>query len=131
MVLTQEWYVMNLSKQLLVSYFAPISETIQVRRIIHIECGWRIKDEFKCDVFLKTSMRWSASIMRLARTYIHLLSAKTVYSLEVLPRVMENKNTWSERPREFHAVNVIWDITVGWVTGGCSSFHKSLHQIVA
>ena len=59
-----------------------------------------------CDILLWTPTHRHASISQSARTYIS--SMNTGCSLKDLPSVIDDRDRWWERVREFGAVSVTW-----------------------
>ena len=95
-------------KQYLYALLPPITKIIQVRRTRHDRHCWRSKDELKSDILLWIPSHGRAKAGRPARTYIQQLSVDTGYSLEDLPRTMDDRDGWRERVREIRASSVTW-----------------------
>ena len=79
-------------EQHLYGHLLPITKPIQVRRAIHAGHYSRSKGELISEVFLLSPTKKCASIVRVARTYLHQLSADTGCSLKDLPGTMEDRD---------------------------------------
>ena len=91
------WAVLNKSiKQQLYGYLPPITKTIKVRWIRHVEHCWRSKDELISNILLWTPSHRQAKAGRPARNYIKQLCADTGCSLSDLPGVMDDRDGWWE-----------------------------------
>ena len=88
----------------IVSY-KEIHSTIQIKQTIHAEHWWRKKDELISDLLKWIPTYRCTSVSRPSRTSIHQLCANTERCLEDLPRVIDDKEGWQERPL---AISAIW-----------------------
>ena len=108
------WAVLNKSwkqhstEQQLYGHLLPIMKTIQVRQTRHVGHSWRSKDELLSDVLVWTPSHGWAKVGQLARTYTQQLCADTGCSLEDLPGVMDDRDSWWERVREICASSTTW-----------------------
>ena len=91
------------TKLQLYGYPPTITKTIKFRRTRHAGYCWRNKDRVIIDILLWTLSHGRAKAGRPARTYIQRLCTDTVYSLEDLPRAMDDRDGWRERVREIHS----------------------------
>ena len=88
------------TKQQPYGHLHPITKTIKVRRSRHVGHCWEFRDELKSDVLLWTHSHGRAKAGRPARTYIQQLSEDTWYSLEDMPKGMNNREEGRERVRD-------------------------------
>ena len=89
------------TKHQLYDHLSPITKTIQVRRARHTGHCWRSRDELISDVLLWTLTYGRAKAGRPAGTYIQQLCEDTGCSLEDLPEVMNDREKWRERVKDF------------------------------
>ena len=101
-ILNKSWR-QHPTKQQLYCHLPPVAKAIKVRRTRHAVHCWRSKDKHINDILLWTSSHGRAKAGQPARTYIQQLCANTRYSLEDLPRVMDDRNGCQERVKEIHA----------------------------
>ena len=106
-ILSNSWR-QHPTKQQLYGHLPPITKAIQVRQTRHAGHDWRSRDELISDILLWTASHGPAKAGRPARTYIQQLCADTGFSLEDLPRAMDDRDGWRERAREIHAGGVTW-----------------------
>ena len=64
---------------------------------------WGGIDKLISNIFSWTLIHGRPGIGQPARTYVHQLCADIGYSLEDLPKAMDDKNRWQEKVRELHA----------------------------
>ena len=108
-VFNKSWKQQPTKQQLYRPLFFIISQTIQVKRTKHTGHCWRNKSEPMSGFLLWTLTHERTSDGRLARTYIHQLSADTRCSLEDLPGAMRERER--EREREKYVVYHRWSLT--------------------
>ena len=99
-VLKESWK-QQITKQQLYSNQPPISKTIQIRRIRHAGHRQKRKDEFLSDFLLWTPSHGRARVRRPARTYLQQLCTDTRYSLDDQQEVIDERDEWREREREW------------------------------
>ena len=96
------------TKQQLYGHLPPITKTIKIRRTRHEEHCWRSRDVLISDVLLWTPSHGRAKAGLPTRIYIQQLCADTEYSLEDLPKAMDNREVWRERVRDIRADSAGW-----------------------
>ena len=101
-ILNKSWR-QHPTKQQLYGHQPPITKTIKVRRIRHVEHCWRSRDELISDVLLWTPPNGRTKTGRLARTNIQQLCEDTGCSPENLPEAMNDREEWRERVRDIYA----------------------------
>ena len=101
-ILNKSWR-QHPTKHQLYSHLPPIPKTIQVRRTRHAGHCWRSRDELISDVLILTPTYGRAKAGRPARTYIQQLCEDTRCSPEDRPDVMNAREKWRERVRDFRA----------------------------
>ena len=105
-VILNKLWKQHFTKQHLYDHLPPITKTIQVRQTKRAGHCWRSKDKLISDILLWIPSHGQAKAGRSARSYIQQLCADTGYSLEELPRAMDDRDRWQERVREIHACSV-------------------------
>ena len=106
-ILNKSWR-QHLTKQQLYGHLPPITKTIKIRWTRHAGHCWRSRDELISDVLQWTPSHVQAKARCPARTYIQQPSTDTGCSLEDLLEVMDDREGWRERVREFHADGATW-----------------------
>ena len=106
-ILNKSWR-QHPTRHQLYGHLPPITKTIQVRWTRHAGHCWRIKDELRSDVLLRTPTHGQAKAGWPARTYIQQLWEDTGCNPEDLPEAMNNREKWRERVRDIRAGSTTW-----------------------
>ena len=106
-VLNKSWR-QHTTKQLLYRHLPPILKTIQITWTRHAGYCWRSKEKLISDVLQWTPSHGWGRVGRPTRTYLQQLCTDTVYNMEDLLRVMDDRDECWKRVQEIPACGIPW-----------------------
>ena len=106
-ILNKSWQ-QHPTRYQLYGHLPPITKTIQTRRTRHAGHCWRSKDEIVSEVLLWIPTYGQSKAGWPAWTYIQQLCDDMGCSLEDLPELMNDRETWRERVRDIRASRTTW-----------------------